>query len=87
MPGRSPAGPRCAALVGPYLSGKTSLLESLLFATGAIQRKGNVKEGTTVGDAGPEARDRKMTVEVTVADTTYLDESWSFVDCPGSMVV
>jgi elongation factor G len=82
---RSPAGPRCAALVGPYLSGKTSLLEALLFATGAIPRKGNVKEGTTVGDASAEARDRKMTVEVSFADTTYLDEAWSFIDCPGSI--
>ncbi len=33
---RAAAAPRCAALVGPYLSGKTTLLESLLFATGAI---------------------------------------------------
>ena len=40
MADRKPAGPRCAALVGPYLSGKTSLLESLLSATGAIPRKG-----------------------------------------------
>ena len=85
MAERTPAGPRCAALVGPYLSGKTSLLESILFVTGAIPRKGNVKDGTTVGDASAEARDRKMTVEVNLADTTYLDEGWSFVDCPGSI--
>ena len=37
--GRQPSGPRCAALVGPYLSGKTTLLESLLLVTGAIQRR------------------------------------------------
>jgi len=85
MADRKPAGPRCAALVGPYLSGKTSLLESILSATGAIPRKGTVKDGTTVGDSSPEARERKMTVEVSVADTTYLDEPWSFIDCPGSI--
>ena len=34
MAGRKPSGPRCVALVGPYLSGKTSLLESLLAACG-----------------------------------------------------
>src|SRR5262249_50418560 len=82
---RASAGPRCAALVGPYLSGKTSLLESILSVTGAIARKGTVKEGTTVGDSSPEARERKMTVEVQVADCTYLDEPWSFIDCPGSI--
>ena len=53
---------RNVAIVGPYLSGKTTLLESLLFVTGAISRKGNVKDGTTVGDGTPEARDRQMSV-------------------------
>jgi len=37
--------PRCAVLVGPYLSGKTSLMESLLAACGAIPRQGSVKDG------------------------------------------
>ena len=53
-------GPRCAALVGPYLSGKTSLMESMLHAAGAINRKGSVKEGNTVGDSSAEARARSM---------------------------
>jgi elongation factor G len=38
-----------AALVGPYLSGKTALLESILSACAAINRKGNAKEGYSVG--------------------------------------
>ena len=49
---------RCAALVGPYLSGKTTLLESFLYTTGAISRRGSVKDGTSVGDSSPEARAR-----------------------------
>ena len=56
MPSTRSAGPRCAALVGPYLSGKTTLMESLLFAAGAVSRKGNVKDGNTVGDSAPEAQ-------------------------------
>ena len=82
---RPAAAPRCAALVGPYLSGKTSLLESLLSATGAITRKGSIKEGNTVGDSAPEARARKMSVEVTAATTAFLGETWTFLDCPGSV--
>ena len=39
MPGRAPWAPRCAAIVGPYSSGKTTLLESLLHITGAITKK------------------------------------------------
>jgi elongation factor G len=71
--------------VGPYGSGKTTLLESLLFATGGIPRKGSVTGGNSVGDASPEARARQMSVEVNVATTTYLDESFTFLDCPGSI--
>lgn len=85
MGGRPAAAPRCAALIGPYLSGKTSLLESLLFVTGAIGRKGSVREGNTVGDSAPEARTRQMSTELNIASTTYLDESWTFLDCPGSI--
>lgn len=83
--GRGSSAPRCAALVGPYLSGKTALLESLLFVTGAIPRKGTAKEGNTVSDSSPEARARKMSVEVTAAATEYLGDKWCFLDCPGSV--
>ena len=79
------SGPRTVALVGPYGSGKTTLLESLLMATGAIHRKGAVAQKSTVGDASPEARARQMSVEVNCATTTYLDESFTFLDCPGSI--
>ena len=76
---------RNVAIVGPYLSGKTTLLESLLFVTDAISRKGTIKDGNTVGDSAAEARDRKMTVEVSAASTEYQDVRFTFVDCPGSV--
>jgi elongation factor G len=79
------SGPRTVALVGPYGSGKTTLLESTLAITGAIQRKGSVAAKNTVGDASPEARARQMSVEVNAATTKYMDESFTFLDCPGSI--
>jgi elongation factor G len=79
------SGSRNIAIVGPYLSGKTSLLESLLFVTQAISRKGNVKDGTTVGDSAKEARDRHMSVEISTASTEYQDTRFTFIDCPGSV--
>ena len=85
MTSKQPSAPRCAALVGPYLSGKTTLLEAILFRTGAINRKGSVKEGNTVGDGTPEARARQMSTELNVATTSYLDDVWTFLDCPGSI--
>ena len=85
MPGTTPSGPRCAAIVGPYLSGKTTLLEALLHVCDAIPRMGSVKEGNRVGDASDEARQRDMSVELNAATAEYLGESWHFIDCPGSV--
>src|SRR6202012_1721323 len=79
------SGPRAVALVGPYGSGKTTLLESILAITGAVQRKGAIAQTNTVGDSSPEARARQMSVEVNCATTKYLDESFTFLDCPGSI--
>jgi elongation factor G len=79
------SGSRNVAIVGPYLSGKTTLLESLLFVSGAISRPGNVKDGNTVGDSAPESRDRHMSVEVTAASTEFKDTRFTFIDCPGSI--
>ena len=76
---------RCVALVGPFLSGKTSLMESFLSASGAIKRRGSVKDGTSVGDSSVEARSRNMSTEVSVAEMNYLGDDWAILDCPGSI--
>lgn len=78
-------GPKCIALVGPFQSGKTTLLEGILARTGAIARSGSVDAGTSVGDASKEARDHKMSVELSVATTAFMGESITFIDCPGSI--
>jgi elongation factor G len=80
-----PAAPRCVALVGPYLSGKTTLLESLLFASGTTSRRGSVRDGSSVGDHATEARARQMSTEINVANATYLGDPWTILDCPGSV--
>ncbi|MGE0062004.1 MAG: elongation factor G [Xanthobacteraceae bacterium] len=78
-------GPRCIALVGPFQSGKTTLLEAILARTGAIPRQGSVDAGTSVGDAGKEARHHKMSVELTAATADFMGDSYTFLDCPGSI--
>lgn len=83
--GSGPKGPRCIALVGPFQSGKTTLLEAILARTGAVARQGTVDGGTTVGDASKEARHHKMSVEATFATTSFMGDSYTFVDCPGSI--
>jgi len=78
-------GPRGVALVGPFQSGKTTLLEAILARTGVIARQGTVEAGNTVGDASKEARHHRMSVELTAATATFMGDSYTFLDCPGSV--
>jgi elongation factor G len=71
--------------VGPFQSGKTTLLEAILARTGAIARQGTVDAGTTVGDASKEARHHKMSVEATFATANFMGDNYTFIDCPGSI--
>ena len=85
MANKPASGPRNIALIGPYSSGKTTLLENLLSAAGAISRKGTIKEGNTVGDSSPEARSRNMSVEISTATFEFGGETFTILDCPGSI--
>src|ERR1700683_2338004 len=78
------AGPRCVALVGPFQSGKTTLLEAILTRAGVVQRQGNIEAGNTVGDSSKEARHHRMSVELTVATANFMGDTYTFLDCPGS---
>lgn len=84
--GRETSGAtRCAAILGPYQSGKTSLFEALLHATGTLERKGTVKDGNTVGDTAPEARERGASTELSIGHGDFLDDHWTFIDTPGGI--
>jgi elongation factor G len=78
------SGARNVAFVGPSGSGKTTLLESCLFVAGAIARKGSVADGTSIGDASPEARERQMSTEVTAARLEHQGVTLTLLDCPGA---
>src|SRR6202022_4316308 len=81
----STAAARCAALIGPYPSGKTTLLEALLYGSGSTTRRGSVRDGNSVGDHAAEARARQMSTEINVASASFLGDSWTILDCPGSV--
>jgi elongation factor G len=71
--------------VGPFQSGKTTLLEAILARTGAISKAGSVDQGTSVGDASAEARQHRMGVGLSAATTSFMGEAYTFIDCPGSI--
>ncbi|MEE8579856.1 MAG: GTP-binding protein, partial [Hyphomicrobium sp.] len=76
---------RCIALIGPYSSGKTTLLEAILARSGGVTRAGTIADKTTVGDGNPEARAHGMSVSLNLADVSFLDDTFTFIDCPGSI--
>jgi elongation factor G len=78
-------GPRCIAIVGPFQSGKTTVLEAILARTDTIARQGAIEAGNTVGDSSKEARHHRMSVELTAATTNFMGDSYTFLDCPGSV--
>lgn len=74
---------RTVALVGPAGTGKTSLAEALLHASGAINRAGSVEAGSTVGDASPEARSRGGSTEINLSHFSWLGDRFTLLDLPG----
>lgn len=76
---------RCIAVVGAQSSGKTTLVESMLLAAGAIQKRGKVMDKTTVSDNNPEARTRQMSTEPSPVRFSYLGDEWVVLDCPGAV--
>ncbi len=79
------AGPRLIAIVGPFQSGKTSLLEAILARGGGSPRQGSVRDRTSVGDTSAEARSHAMSVEPNIAGIDYMGDRFTFIDCPGSV--
>ncbi|MCP5087801.1 MAG: elongation factor G [Rhodobacteraceae bacterium] len=80
-----PNSSRAALICGPYLSGKTSLLEALLAEAEVLQRHTSANSAFTLGDGSPEAKSHSMSTEMNVATADYLGERWTFIDCPGSV--
>jgi elongation factor G len=76
---------RALALVGPTNAGKTTLLEALMLATGAIERRPDGAAAERVGDASPEARAHGHSVELNLADFEFLGDRYAVIDCPGSL--
>ena len=71
------------AVAGHGGSGKTTLVEALLFQTGTSDRFGSVADGNTVCDYDPEEIRRKASISLAVAPYEYRDMKINLLDCPG----
>jgi elongation factor G len=74
---------RNVALVGHQGCGKTSLVEAMLFNTGAISRMGRIEDGTTVSDWDEEERARKISISTSLIQLEFEDHKINLLDAPG----
>jgi len=74
---------RNIAVVGPSNSGKTSLVEAMLFDVGAIDRMGRVEDGNTVSDFDEEEVRRQMSIGLSLCAIEHGDRKLNLMDCPG----
>ena len=78
-----PKNIRNVALLGHGNSGKTTLAESMLYLTGAIDRQGKIPDGNTVCDYDPEEAKRQITISMSVAPVQFAGTKINVLDCPG----
>ena len=74
---------RNIVVVGHGSEGKTTLVESMLFASGAIDRAGRVEDGNTVSDFDAEEIRRGISISASVAPVEWKGRKLNFVDVPG----
>ena len=75
---------RNICLLGHCGSGKTALVESLLYMTGAIDRIGKNADGNTVCDFDPEETRRHISISTAAAPIVYKNTKINILDTPGS---
>jgi elongation factor G len=85
MTQKGTTGPRAVAILGPYLSGKTTLLESILAMTAKVNRKGAQPGARLFGDASAESKEQVMGIDLNAATTEFLEDTFFLLDCPGSL--
>jgi elongation factor G len=74
---------RNVVLLSHQGAGKTSLAESMLFTSGAIQRLGNVADGTTTSDYDPLEIERHMGINLSLLPAQWQGMKLNIIDTPG----
>jgi elongation factor G len=78
-----PAKIRNVGVVGHRGTGKTSLVEALLFQSGAVNRLGSIEAGTTVSDSDEDEHQRALSISMSLTHASWQDRKLNLVDVPG----
>lgn len=79
-----PKNIRNIVLMGHQGSGKTTLVESLLYMSGMISEKGEVEKKNTVSDYTPEEQKRGASIQTAIIPINYKDYKINLIDIPGN---
>jgi elongation factor G len=74
---------RNVAVTGHRGTGKTSLVEAMLFQAGAVNRLGTIEQGSTVGDWDDDEQRRQMTISASLSHLEWQGRKINLIDTPG----
>jgi elongation factor G len=74
---------RNVAVTGHRGTGKTSLVEAMLFQAGAVNRLGTIEQGSTVTDWDEDEQRRQMTISASLAHLEWQGRKINLIDTPG----
>ncbi|MDX6522243.1 MAG: elongation factor, partial [Gaiellales bacterium] len=83
MPHKEPGKIRNVAVIGHRGTGKTSLVEALLYESGTINRLGSVADQTSVSDHDDDERKRGMSISAAVTHLEWEGRTINLIDTPG----
>src|SRR5215212_4318305 len=78
-----PSKIRNVAVTGHRGTGKTSLVEAMLFQSGAINRLGTVEQGTTTSDWDEDEQRRQMSLASSLCHLEWQGRKINLIDAPG----
>jgi elongation factor G len=84
MPSYGTGDIRNVLIVGHGYSGKTTLADAMLFASGAVNRKGSVLDGSSFGDFEKEEKEHGHSIYAHVLHCDHLGKRINLIDTPGS---
>lgn len=76
---------RNIVLLGHSGSGKTSLVESMAYLSGLVERPGSVESGNTISDYDAGEIKRKLSIQTSVVPILWEDTKLNILDTPGSI--
>lgn len=83
MPALDPSKIRNVAVIGHRGTGKTSLTEAMLFASGAVNRQGTIEQGSTVADYEEDEKKRQHSISAALCHLDWDNRHVNLLDTPG----